>query len=328
VEQVTNVKYAKRCFVISPIGEKGSVVRKHADEVFKYIIAPAMEKCRIAPFRSDDLEEPGRISEQMFRAILDYDLCVAVLTGHNPNVFYELAVAQAAKRPVALLIEKSELLPFDIQDLRCIRYDQHTVEDHTPIEQLVKVVEAIKAANWKAPDMFVAFSKASAAQAAITSFCDRVKGEWWERISVDDHYELGYFQIKCEDLYNSVQLEGRVYNEEGALEAYWKSAATGVDTGDRKIIYVRKCWHPRNPDKEWYHGFGEMEFEDSENSNRGWGRFCDIDRTHPERAVVRPVSLRRVGGEKSTMRRDIENDVRPLIVKILSSFKVRSTCLL
>ena len=77
-----------RCFIISPIGDEGSPEREHADDVFDFIIAPAMEECGIKAFRSDHLFESGKISDQMFRSIVQEDLCVAVLTGFNPNVFY------------------------------------------------------------------------------------------------------------------------------------------------------------------------------------------------------------------------------------------------
>lgn len=58
-----------KCFVISPIGEEGSDVRQHADDVFRYIIEPAMKECEIEAIRSDQLYKPGLISEQMFRFI-------------------------------------------------------------------------------------------------------------------------------------------------------------------------------------------------------------------------------------------------------------------
>jgi len=101
----------RRCFVISPIGPEGSPVREHADDVFEFIIRPALEACQIEAFRSDHLREPGKISDQMFRAILTDDLCVAVLTGNNPNVYYELAVAQSAARPVIILLERASRCP-------------------------------------------------------------------------------------------------------------------------------------------------------------------------------------------------------------------------
>jgi O-acetyl-ADP-ribose deacetylase (regulator of RNase III) len=113
----------RRAFVISPIGDEGSDTRKHADQVFRHIIAPALAELDVEPIRSDHLTEPGRISEQMFREILDDDLCIAVLTFFNPNVFYELAIAQCASRPVVILLLKGQKPPFDIADLRVIAYD-------------------------------------------------------------------------------------------------------------------------------------------------------------------------------------------------------------
>ena len=112
----------KRCFVISPIGEEGSGVREHADDVFRFIIEPAVNKFGIEAVRSDHIHETGEITEQMFREIIQSDLCVVVLTFLNPNVFYELAVAQSAGRPVILLVEKGQKLPFDIQDFRTVNY--------------------------------------------------------------------------------------------------------------------------------------------------------------------------------------------------------------
>ncbi len=69
------------------------------------------------------MAESGTITDQMFREIVNADVCVALLTGFNPNVFYELAVAQAAARPLVILIEKGQSLPFDVKDLRCIEYE-------------------------------------------------------------------------------------------------------------------------------------------------------------------------------------------------------------
>jgi len=148
-----------KCFVISPIGDEGSDVRQHADDVFKYIIEPAMRECGIEAVRSDQLEKPGLISEQMFRFIFEADLCIAVLTDHNPNVFYELAVAHSAQRPVIILIEKGQRLPFDVSGLRAIRYDLgiRSYEARTHINTVINYVEAFKTEGWKVADIFGAF---------------------------------------------------------------------------------------------------------------------------------------------------------------------------
>ena len=46
----------------------------------------------------------------MIGSILGDDLCIAVITGQNPNVFYELAIAQCAARPVIILVEKGQVM--------------------------------------------------------------------------------------------------------------------------------------------------------------------------------------------------------------------------
>lgn len=145
-----------RCFVISPIGPEGSQIREHADAVFNYIVVPAMKECGIEACRSDHLQEPGRITEQMYREILSDVLCVAVLTGHNPNVFYELAVAHAAGRPVIVLLEKGESLPFDISDLRCVFYDlkPKSLFENVYGREVVAHVKSLEASGWKVPGLF------------------------------------------------------------------------------------------------------------------------------------------------------------------------------
>lgn len=146
----------KRCFVISPIGSEGSQIREHADDVFDFIVKPAMELCKIEPVRSDHLQEPGKITEQMFREILYDDLSIAILTGHNPNVFYELAIAHAAGKPVIVLIEKEEAVPFDIRDLRCVHYDlkPRSLFDKVYVNQIISHIKTLEANNWKVPNIF------------------------------------------------------------------------------------------------------------------------------------------------------------------------------
>jgi len=117
------------CFVISPIGAEGSETRRHADIVYECIVVPACaasvgEKGPIYnPERGDHKAAPGKITDQIYEDIMDADLIIAVLTESNPNVYYELAIAQAAAKPVILLLEKGFEAPFDIKDQRIIYYD-------------------------------------------------------------------------------------------------------------------------------------------------------------------------------------------------------------
>ncbi len=148
----------KSCFVISPIGDEGSEIRDHADDVFEYIIQPALEGLDIEPQRADHTSESGQITEQMFRDILGADLCVAVLTGYNANVFYELAVAQCAARPLILLIEKGQPMPFDVKDLRAIEYRlspiSRLVKEKVYAKRMRRQVESLLENGWTARGIF------------------------------------------------------------------------------------------------------------------------------------------------------------------------------
>jgi nucleoside-triphosphatase THEP1 len=168
---MTTVGSKKRCFIISPIGEPESAIRKHADDVFEYLIKPALDECNIDPIRSDHLDKPGRISDQMFRAIFEYELCIAILTGYNPNVFYELAIAQSANRPVVILIEKGNTLPFDIKDLRSITYDLdiRSFQRRIHIARLINFVKDIEQKNWQGDDLFSSYGLSNLSQSTSQS---------------------------------------------------------------------------------------------------------------------------------------------------------------
>jgi hypothetical protein len=112
-----------RCFVISPIGSPGSEIREHADDVFDFIIKPACERAGVTPVRADHDTRPGVITEQMYDSILGDHLLIAVLSFHNPNVFYEIAIAEAAARPLILMLRQGDAVPFDIKDRRILNYD-------------------------------------------------------------------------------------------------------------------------------------------------------------------------------------------------------------
>ena len=117
----------RKCFVISPIGGDGSETRTMADEVFNYIIRPAVEKCGYAATRSDKINESGIITNQIIERVIEDDLVVAYLTGHNPNVFYELAIRHAVARPYVQVMDQGETLPFDIASTRTVFFDRRSM---------------------------------------------------------------------------------------------------------------------------------------------------------------------------------------------------------
>lgn len=105
-----------------PIGEPDSPVRKRSDQVLKYVIRPAAEACKLTALRADEISKPGLITTQVIQHILEDPIVVADLTGHNANVFYELAIRHAIRRPYVQIIDDKDRLPFDVAGIRSIQF--------------------------------------------------------------------------------------------------------------------------------------------------------------------------------------------------------------
>lgn len=133
------------CFIIAPIGESESETRKRSDQVFKHVIAPAVEPLGYKPIRADQISEPGIITTQVIQHVVDSPLVVADLTGRNPNVFYELAIRHAIKKPLVQLISKGEQIPFDVAGMRTISIDIHDLDSvEESKKELGKQVDSMK----------------------------------------------------------------------------------------------------------------------------------------------------------------------------------------
>lgn len=132
----------KVCFVIAPIGEENSEIRKRSDQVLNYIIKPCCEKYSYDVLRADKISEPGLITTQIIEHIINDELVIADLTGKNPNVFYELAIRHASGKPVVQLIEKGEVIPFDVGGIRTIYVDIHDIDSISVAKQ--QLIENIK----------------------------------------------------------------------------------------------------------------------------------------------------------------------------------------
>ncbi len=118
----------KDCFIIAPIGDPESDTRKRSDQILKHVITPALNECGYKPIRADQMSEPGMITSQVIQRIVDDPLVIADLTEKNPNVFYELAIRHAIRKPLVQIIKKGEQIPFDVAGTRTIHVDNHDLD--------------------------------------------------------------------------------------------------------------------------------------------------------------------------------------------------------
>lgn len=119
-EDVSKVRtHLDTCFVMMPIGGHWS------DTYYKDVFAPAIKEAGMEPFRADELFSTGTVIEQIWEQIQKSKILVADLTGKNANVFYELGLAHADKKPVVFVTGNLDDVPFDLRHLRVIVYDLH-----------------------------------------------------------------------------------------------------------------------------------------------------------------------------------------------------------
>jgi len=114
---------ARIVFVISPIGAPGSVEHRRYWLTLEYVIKKAFDGDEWTVVRADEEASPDSITTQVIGRIVNSDIVVADLTDHNPNVFYELAVAHGYQKPVVHMMQTGQKVPFDVIDQRVIFYD-------------------------------------------------------------------------------------------------------------------------------------------------------------------------------------------------------------
>ena len=150
VEPMTETNQRKPCFVISPLGDPESETRKRSDQVLRHVVRPAVESCGYEAIRADEIDKPGMITSQVIQHVVEDPLVIADLTERNPNVFYELAIRHALRKPLVQIIRKGEAIPFDVADTRTIYVDHKDLDSvQAAKDDIVKQVKVLE--NESAP---------------------------------------------------------------------------------------------------------------------------------------------------------------------------------
>ena len=117
----------RTCFVIMPFGEKKDFDGEDIDfdDIYRFFFKKAVEDLGIECVRCDEIEEAGSIHEKMFEHIYHADIVVVDITTSNANVYYELGIRHTLAKGVTVLIRrKGTTIPFNIQGLQVVEYDQ------------------------------------------------------------------------------------------------------------------------------------------------------------------------------------------------------------
>ena len=91
------------------------------DPVFE-AIKHACERSRVPFLRVDEIYGPNVIIKDIFTTIETSKLVICDITDKNPNVLYEAGIAHARNKDVILLTQNDGDVPFNLSQIRHIRY--------------------------------------------------------------------------------------------------------------------------------------------------------------------------------------------------------------
>jgi hypothetical protein len=102
-------------FVLSPFGAP-------FDSYYDKIIKPAIEEGGHKALRADEIYGHRYIITDIWQSIQEAKIVVAEMTSKNANVLYEVGLCHAIGKPVVIVTQTIDDVPFDLRPLRCIVY--------------------------------------------------------------------------------------------------------------------------------------------------------------------------------------------------------------
>jgi hypothetical protein len=104
-------------FVVMPFSQPWS------DNVFASLFKPAIEAANFIASRGDEIVRVGDLGTNVWRSITQAGVIVAEVSVPNPNVYYELGLADALGKPIFLFKQVGTSLPADIGGVHFYDYD-------------------------------------------------------------------------------------------------------------------------------------------------------------------------------------------------------------
>lgn len=123
----------KRVFVLQPFS-------REFNYAFQLIHAASIA-AGVQIRRLDKFAQPGSITEQLYGEIENSDLIICDITNSDPDVMYELGYAHALRKPVVLISQRSEHMPFDVRSVQTLFYETdigHSTEFVDALEVLIQ----------------------------------------------------------------------------------------------------------------------------------------------------------------------------------------------
>ncbi len=90
--------------------------------VYEGHIRKVVSKMSLIISRADDFFTSHEIMKDIWRSLVGTTAVIADCTHRNPNVFYEIGIAHTLGKPLILITQNKDDVPFDLRAIRYIEY--------------------------------------------------------------------------------------------------------------------------------------------------------------------------------------------------------------
>lgn len=109
-------RYAVDIFVLMPF-------RPELQPIYDDHIKSVARRLKMSIARADDFFSTQSVIDEIWSGIVRSKIIIADCTDKNPNVFYEIGIAHAIGKPVILITQNAEDVPFDLRHRKYIPYE-------------------------------------------------------------------------------------------------------------------------------------------------------------------------------------------------------------
>ncbi len=141
----------KECFVIVPFKAPFS-------DYYRNIYRPAITAAGLQAIRGDEFNTINPVMNDIWESIVNCEICIADLSGNNPNVMFEVGLAMAIDKPIVFVTQSPGDLPFDLKANRVIEYHPSPTSEweevlkqklSSTLQELFLNPDKIKPSSWK-----------------------------------------------------------------------------------------------------------------------------------------------------------------------------------
>lgn len=109
-------KAKQQVFIIMRFGDK------LMDSAFEGVFKPVCESFGYKCIRIDEVQDSGKISDQILQTIAESKYIIADLTGNRPNCYYECGFAHALGKEMIFCAKSTSKVHFDLAGYRFIKW--------------------------------------------------------------------------------------------------------------------------------------------------------------------------------------------------------------